>query len=158
MTTQDAKSEELLALGRRFANWYMNAGEALAKHQPLSAALGLKPIVLDSDNGHTELEFTIGREYCNFLGGVHGGIVATLLDETACVVACARVGPGFRGTVSSRIDYLKPVAPGRILTKATLVRQTKHLMFIDASVQSHEGELLARSSCLIGFGQPANAQ
>jgi acyl-CoA thioesterase len=143
-------SEDLRKEGVRFATWFVTAGTNLK--QQISSELGLTPIVVRADDGYTELKFDVDAKYCNYQGRVHGGLIATMLDDTAGASACALVGRGFRGTVSATIEYLASVPPGVLLSEGTIIKQTASLLFAEAKLFSSERALLAKSSCVMAYG------
>ena len=52
-------------------------------------------------------------------GGVHGGVVTTLLDTGCGIAAISRTGlMGGIATLDLRIDYMRPARPGKPLTAA----------------------------------------
>ncbi len=71
---------------------------------------GLRLSFIESDEG-VEVEYTVPAQLQGATGIVHGGIQATLLDETLCMTAYAKAGtPVFTGELTVR--YLRPVPTG----------------------------------------------
>jgi uncharacterized protein (TIGR00369 family) len=74
---------------------------------------GLRLSFVESDEG-VEAAYTVPVQLQGAAGIVHGGIQATLLDETLCMTAYAKVGtPVFTGELTVR--YLRPVPTGAAL-------------------------------------------
>jgi len=70
-------------------------------------ASGLRLSFIETDDG-VEVEYTVPAHLQGASGIVHGGIQATLLDETLCMTAYAKAGaPVFTGELTVR--YLRPV-------------------------------------------------
>lgn len=70
-------------------------------------ASGLRLSFTETDDG-VEVEYTVPAHLQGAAGIVHGGIQATLLDETLCMTAYAKAGtPVFTGELTVR--YLRPV-------------------------------------------------
>jgi uncharacterized protein (TIGR00369 family) len=71
---------------------------------------GLRLSFIETDDG-VEVEYTVPSHLEGAAGIVHGGIQATLLDETLCMTAYAKAGtPVFTGELTVR--YLHPVPTG----------------------------------------------
>jgi len=70
-------------------------------------ASGLRLCFTETDDG-VEVEYSVPPHLQGATGIVHGGIQATLLDETLCMTAYAKAGtPVFTGELTVR--YLRPV-------------------------------------------------
>ena len=98
--------------------------------------------------------FRIGAEYQGGPGFVHGGIVATLLDEVMAKVS--RFEKDYAVTAELTVEYLKPVLVGEELTRRGLGSGTKGTgAFPDAAGRNSRcfgrcrwrGERALRGSC-----------
>ena len=82
---------------------------------------------------------------CGFDGLVHGGIIATLLDEVAAWTNFAyllRIGV----TLEASVRYLKPVpTETEILLEGKVVRHDEKSSVIASTIRSAEGTLLTES-------------
>ncbi|MFN8996439.1 MAG: PaaI family thioesterase, partial [Pseudomonadota bacterium] len=145
-------ADALAADGRMFTEWLQSQPGDLASLQKISSQLGLSPVELGPEGGCAKLQFSIDANFCNFLGQVHGGIVATLLDETAGLCACTLVGRGFRGTVSMHVDYLGPAKPGVLFSEGRLIKRASRLLFFETYLRSPSNDLLARGSSVVAYG------
>ena len=72
--------------------------------------LGLK-LMFDTDHDECRATFALGSDYESYPGVIHGGIVATILDETMAQ-AVYRYSASSAFTVGLRIRYAQPVATG----------------------------------------------
>jgi uncharacterized protein (TIGR00369 family) len=102
---------------------------------------------LSYEAGTVTLEFEVDRSLANPFGAVQGGIVATLLD--ACIGIAGAVKSG--GTLGMplaemKTSFVRPVLPGTIVGKGETIRLGKHLAFIEGTLFSASGDLLARAS------------
>ena len=100
---------------------------------------------LDEDSCQAICHFKLSRKYTGPPGHVHGGIIATILDE-----AMGKVNK-FRNvlalTASMEIKYLKPVPLGQALTvtgSEQSVDGRRHTNM--AEIRNAKGEVLARST------------
>jgi uncharacterized protein (TIGR00369 family) len=134
--------------------WSTSSGleflEAIAAGRvPLFAQLGTLGIELLSVRpGHVELGWRPTPAMCNASGAaVHGGYIAMVLDDAAglsCASLTERLWPLF--TLELRLDYFRPVQPGRDYRIISDVMHRGSSRFVaDARLLQAEGELLARA-------------
>jgi uncharacterized protein (TIGR00369 family) len=87
--------------------------------------------------------FRLGLEYCGGPGFIHGGIIATLLDEAMSKVSRFRQVRAV--TAELVIEYLKFVAVDEdLLVEAREVEKNGRVLRRTAEIRNREGELLAR--------------
>jgi uncharacterized protein (TIGR00369 family) len=94
---------------------------------------------------------TISEHLCGFDGWVHGGIIATLLDEVGAWALLSHFG---RLGVTSEllIHYLKPVPTAtEIIVEGKIMSYDERSAFVHVSVQSVEGTLLAEGESKWAF-------
>jgi uncharacterized protein (TIGR00369 family) len=89
--------------------------------------------------------YSAPEHFCGAPGILHGGIVATLIDEVSCaVVVFLRGTHVVTGELSVR--YLKPCPTGEELEiRARIVEERPRYLVVDGEV-SRDGALLARST------------
>jgi uncharacterized protein (TIGR00369 family) len=87
---------------------------------------------------------TIPESFESFSGYLHGGIIATLLDE-AMSKAVRTLGI-MAMTVQMEIDYLRPVPSGKpIRLEGRLLRSEGRKHWAEATITSGKGSTLAKS-------------
>jgi uncharacterized protein (TIGR00369 family) len=93
---------------------------------PFNKLIGLRVARLHSDG--VTLECAMRDELKNVAGMLHGGVAATLADA-AVGIALARHFGGRRPctTTDLKINYLRPIADGKIVARSHLVRIGKTL-------------------------------
>ena len=93
---------------------------------PFNELLGIRVVRLHS-NGVT-LQCTVRDELRNSAGVLHGGVAATMADA-AMGMSLTRHFGGFRPctTTELKINYLRPVAEGKMIACAHLLRVGKNL-------------------------------
>lgn len=107
---------------------------------------GLHLRFLATDNG-VEVRYTADEHLCGAPGIIHGGVQATLLDETLCMTAYAKRGrPVVTGELSLR--YRKPVATGvEILVRGWIVEDLGRSLRIEGAIEdATTGEVLTSAS------------
>jgi len=113
---------------------------ACGKDNPIGLKLKFTPI----PNG-VQSQFTPSAEYEGFKDIIHGGIVATLLDE-AIAWACRICGAdAVTGEITVR--YKKPLVTGKPVTIIGIVDKNKgKLLLGSAYIKNQNGELIATAS------------
>lgn len=113
---------------------------ACGKNNPIGLKLEFD---LDSENLTVEGKFTAGPEHAGYTGIMHGGLVATLLDE-AMVKLLWDTGTS-AVTASLEIKLVKPVPVGRELTiKGRVDSEQGRMIYTSAEVEDEDGKVLAR--------------
>jgi len=116
---------------------------------------GLKlRFALDQETRSSTAQVKLTRRYEGPPGHIHGGIIATLLDE-----AMGKVNKIF-GTVAMtrhmEIDYLRPSPLGQTLTvTGHFVRRDGRKVFMEGAIHNAAGELLVRGKALFIVIDPA---
>jgi uncharacterized protein (TIGR00369 family) len=98
----------------------------------------------DKERGCFVCRFRLGKRYTGPPGHVHGGIIATLLDEAMGKVNKLRQVIALTSQIT--VDYLKPVPlnqPLRVESREVRVRGRRHINM--AEILNQKDEVLARS-------------
>ncbi len=86
---------------------------------------------------------SLGREYAGYKDFVHGGIVATMLDE-AMGWALLELGGSYGVTHTLNVRYRRPVFVGRkIIVRASILDQDDRRYRVGARVEDELGRVLA---------------
>lgn len=87
--------------------------------------------------------FRLGAEYQGGQGFVHGGIIATLLDEAMAKVN--RFGQDYAVTAEMTVEYRKPVPVDEdIVVEGWEVKRDGRSLFREGEIRDVSGALLAR--------------
>jgi uncharacterized protein (TIGR00369 family) len=87
--------------------------------------------------------FRLGAEYCGGPGFIHGGIIATLLDEAMAKVSRFRQVRAV--TAELVIEFLKFVAvDDDLIVEAREVEKNGRVLYRTGEIRNRDGELLAR--------------
>jgi uncharacterized protein (TIGR00369 family) len=111
-----------------------------------SNAIGLR-LRFETDGRIVRTHFTPGPEHVGFKGVVHGGIIATLLDEIM-VWACAVETKRFGYCAEMTVRFLKPLRPGeKVIATGELAANRRDKIFeAKADLKNQAGELLASAT------------
>lgn len=132
----------------------MNKREITA-HWPGSCFACSNPAGLRLRFWHTEngaaSSCTVPATYCGFDGLVHGGIIATMLDEVSCWALFARLGKlGVTREMTTR--FLKPVRTGtELLLAADISSHDQRTALVRATVSDADGVVLAEGESSWAF-------
>lgn len=116
----------------------------------------LKAQVIAVEEGKIEIQFTVEKYMLNPIGILHGGIMATMLDEVMGA-ACFTLGrPVGYATINMNLDYLNPAKVGeKVIAKGTIVRAGKTVIHAEAILVNEDEKILAKAtSNLIGTSVP----
>lgn len=122
----------------------MEKDRSVAIKNPFLHSLGIK--LIHWAEGKAEFHMALQPQHLNRQGMLHGGLVATLLDA-ACGYAGLYSGEGeeeIHGvTVTLNISYLSAAREGTVIAKGEVNRSGRNLYFVQGSLVSDQGELLA---------------
>jgi uncharacterized protein (TIGR00369 family) len=111
-----------------------------------SNPIGLK-LRFETDGRIVQTQFVPRPEYVGFRQTVHGGLIATLLDEIM-VWACAVQTKKFAFCAELNVRFQNPLRPGEtVLATAELVENRRGRVFeAKGELRSREGTVLATST------------
>lgn len=88
--------------------------------------------------------FRLGAEFQGGQGMIHGGIVATVLDEVMSKVN--GLLDELAVTAELKIDYLKPIRVGQeLVVEGFLVKREGRQLYHEGEIRDAQGALLARA-------------
>jgi len=112
--------------------------------------VGLHLKFYETDSGEVAVDFTPPEHYQGYPGVLHGGIAASILDETAGRSVMGIFPPRFMFTAKLEIKYRKNIPVGKplkIIGKLGKVRGRMAECW--SGIFSQEGELLAEANVLL---------
>jgi len=121
---------------------------------PYAHSPGRWKTVLKQD-GKAEMSWTPTPDMANPFGSVHGGIIATVIDETAGAAVVSSIEAGSAPTVTMNVEYLHAIPIGATYTAVgEIVRMGRAMVIADARIVNTEGELLVRGTCIYQIPRP----
>jgi acyl-coenzyme A thioesterase PaaI-like protein len=111
--------------------------------------IGLKARFYELEHGEIVAVFTPIEQHQSYPGRMHGGIAATILDETMGRAMMVRDPDSFGVTVSLKLDYKKPVPLGQPLkVTGRITKDTSRLFECTGELLLENGDV-----AVIGFGK-----
>jgi uncharacterized protein (TIGR00369 family) len=106
-------------------------------------------------DGQAEMSSTPTPDMANPFGSVHGGLIATVIDEVTGAAVMSSIEAGSAPTVSLNVEYLHPIPIGGTYTVVgEIVRMGRAMAIVDARILNEEGKLLARGTCIYQIPRP----
>ncbi len=107
----------------------------------------LKAQVIEVNEGHVKMSFNVEKYMLNPIGIMHGGIMATILDEVMGAASFTLGRPNGYATINMNVDYLNPAKAGDTVTgEGTIVRAGKTVLHVKAELFNSENKLLAKAT------------
>ena len=109
---------------------------------PFNALLGIRVLRFHSDG--LTVELAVKEELLNSAGVLHGGVFATLADA-AVGIALARHFEGKRSmtTTELKINYMRPVAEGKVRARARLLKVGTRLCVGSVEMKNAADQMVA---------------
>jgi uncharacterized protein (TIGR00369 family) len=121
---------------------------------PYGDSPGRWKFVLMQD-GQSEATWTPTPDMANPFGSVHGGIIATVIDEVTGAAVISSVDAESAPTVSMNVEYLHAIPIGGTYSAVgEIVRVGRAMAIADARIIDQEGKVLARGTCICQIPRP----
>jgi len=121
---------------------------------PYADSPGRWKTVLMQD-GRAEMSWTPTPDMANPFGSVHGGIIATVVDEVTGAAVMSSIESASAPTVSMHVEYLHAIPIGGTYTAfGEIVRMGRAMVIADARILNDEGKVLARGTCIYQIPRP----
>jgi uncharacterized protein (TIGR00369 family) len=121
---------------------------------PYADSPGRWKTVLMQD-GQAEMSWTPTPDMANPYGSVHGGIIATIVDEVTGAAVTSAIESATAPTVSLNVEYLHAIPIGGTCTVlGEVVRMGRAMAIVDARIVNEEGKLLVRGTCIYQIPRP----
>ena len=107
----------------------------------------LQAKVLEAEEGEVKMQFTVEKYMLNPIGILHGGIMATILDEVMGAASFTLGRPTGFATINMSVDYLQSAKEGDIVIGVgKVLRAGKTILHLDSKLFSAENKLLAKAT------------
>jgi len=99
---------------------------------------------------HAVMEVTIGDMHTNYMGGAHGGLIATLADTVSFFPRPLVPSGMICTTTNLNITYVRPAAIGETLTaRSELLHLGRRMASVTCRIVNGNGKLIAHSSATL---------
>jgi len=121
-------------------------------HPPIMDTLGMTD--LRAERGRVVVEMPAAGFHYNPLGGVHGGVISTMLDTAAgCAVHSTMAVGELYTSLDLTVKFLRPVTveSGLLTCEGTVIQRGRRTALAQAQLSDGAGRLVAHatSSCMI---------
>lgn len=126
-----------------------------ANEIPLLKTLGIR--LVEIADRHATMEVEVDDSHRNFLGGAHGGLIATLID-TACFFPRPLLPSGRVVTTTNlSVTYVRPASVGeRLIARSELLHLGRRTASLTVRVTDEGGRLVAHGAAsLLVIEEPA---
>lgn len=115
---------------------------------PMLRTLGIR--LAEIGELHAVMEVTVTEKHCNYYGGAHGGLIATLMDSV-CFFPRPLLPSGLPVTTSSlSVSYVGPARLGdRLTARSELVHLGRRTASLTVRVVDGDGRLVAHGSATL---------
>ncbi|UVI30860.1 PaaI family thioesterase [Paenibacillus spongiae] len=102
--------------------------------------------VVQADSRQSLIRLKLRPEHLNLLGIVHGGVLASLMDNAMGLVVMIGSPDDKTVTANMNIQYLKSANSGTLSCEARLVHRSRRSFTLQSSIYGEDGDLLAWGS------------
>ncbi len=96
---------------------------------------------------HALMEVTVDELHRNYLGGAHGGLVATLVDSVSFFSQPLLPSGKICTTTNLNVTYVRPSAVGDVLTaRSELIHLGRKMASISVTVKNQKDKLVAHGT------------
>jgi len=124
---------------------YTEAVAMLVNRSPYFSLLSME--IKDLQWGVSLLEVELEEKHLQPFGGVHGGVMASVVDAAAFWAAFPQVENGMGlTTVEIKINYLAPVQKGKLIATGRCIKMGKSIALGEAVVKDEGEKLIAHGT------------
>ena len=104
-------------------------------------------MTFESDGVHVRSLLTLEKRFCGWSNLVHGGVLATILDETMSWATISLTG-NLMLTKGMQVKYIRPVRVGTKITTTGYIRKwlSDKKVEVAAEISDESGKICAKSS------------
>lgn len=122
-------------------------GANYGKPSDLNTSNGADTSDSDDQSSEVRVAFHLGSNVSGHRNIVHGGLIATLIDEVSGASAFAALGPCF--TANLNVNYLRPLTTNQwILVHSHVYQQQNRKAFVETTVEDGNGNVYSKGTAL----------
>jgi len=99
------------------------------------------------EKGKVVKEYKIRHEMTNALGTLHGGVIASILDEIIGMTVISLEFTHLKTTVNLNVDYFYPAMEGQtLIATAQMIKEGKKISHLQGElIEKESGKMIARA-------------
>lgn len=105
------------------------------------------------EDGHAQIDYEPQPDHQNAFGGIHGGVLMTLLDVTMASAARSVQPESGLVTIEMKTSFMQ-TARGRLTGKGRLAHRSTSLAFTEATVIDATGRVCAQAMATFKYVRP----
>lgn len=115
---------------------------------PTAALLGLELLAIDPEAGSVRMRMRVEDRFCNPMGNLQGGIITTMLDDTAALSIIVKSGRRIAvPTIEFKTSFFAPAPRGTVVESVgRCLKLGRRIAYGEADLFDAQGKLLARLS------------
>jgi len=107
----------------------------------------LQAKVIEVEEGEVKMKFSTEKYMLNPIGILHGGIMATMLDEVMGAASFTLGRPTGFATINMSVDYLQPAKTGEIIYGiGKVLRAGKTVLHIESRLLNADNKIIAKAT------------
>lgn len=115
---------------------------------PLLKTLGIE--LQEIGESHAVMTLKVDEMHANYMGGAHGGLIATLADTVSFFPRLLVPSGIVCTTTSLNVTYVRPAVIGETLTaRSELLHLGRRMASVECRIVNGEGKLIAHSSATL---------
>ena len=125
---------------------YVERVNQLINNSPYFSLISMK--IRDVGIGYSVFEIDIDKKHLQPFGLIHGGVFASIIDAATFWAVFYDVEEQNAGltSVDLKLNYLEPVASGKLIAKGRQIRLGKSLGYAEAEVTNGRNKILAHGT------------
>jgi uncharacterized protein (TIGR00369 family) len=124
---------------------------------PCSALLGWEALSLEP--GRVRVRFQAREAFCNPRGNIQGGFLAAMLDDAMGPALFTMLAEGQAApTLEMKVSFLQAAKPSVLIGEGRVVRKTRGVAFLEGTLSTETGELIATASATARIVTPGNGR
>ncbi|MCS7014141.1 MAG: PaaI family thioesterase [Chloroherpetonaceae bacterium] len=123
-------------------------GQSFGDQHPSPVGRWLNGTIRHAEAGEFIADFVVRPDMTNPVGILHGGIVATIMDEAMGIAIYTLDDTHFFVAINLAVDFLRSAKLGEVITaRAKVVRRGRRIIHAECHISNASGDLLAKGSC-----------
>lgn len=124
-----------------------NIQSILKRPSAPAAFMGLELLEIDVEGTRARVAFNATDQLCNKWGGIHGGMVAAMMDDIMSIAVGLSLEWGeITPTLEMKTSFIAAAKPGRLFAEGWCVKRGRSVAFMEANLHDEDGNLLATGS------------